>query len=400
MTLKRRIVIAAAAAGLALAAVAVYLSRPRGGPDFGRLRGGRDLNVILVTLDTTRADRLGCYGFRNVETPTIDLFASRGVRFERCYAQTPLTLPSHTTLMTGTLPLFHGVRDNGGFVVPSPLVTMAELFKDRGYATGAFIAAYVLDSKWGLDQGFDTYFDKFDLGKFKRISLGTVQRPANEVMAEALPWLERNKGGKFFAWIHLYDPHSPYDPPPPYDKLYAAHPYLGEIAFADSQLRRLWELLETNGLDRNTVIVAGRGPRREPRRARRAVPRVLRLSGGHPRPPDRRHALFEVPGRRRLGGRGALRRPADGLRYRRASPSRPRSRGTAWSRPSRAARRTAPGAGLQRDLLSPVPLRLVGPQSRPGREVQAHPGSRPRALRRRRRPARGEESRLPPEGRL
>ncbi len=255
MTAKRRIVIAAAAAGLALAAVALYLALPRGGPDFGRIRGGRDLNVILVTLDTTRADRLGCYGFRNVETPTIDLFASRGVRFERCFAQTPLTLPSHTTLMTGTLPLFHGVRDNGGFVVPSPLVTMAELFKDKGYATGAFIAAYVLDSKWGLDQGFDTYFDKFDLGKFKRISLGTVQRPANEVMAEALPWLERNKGGKFFAWIHLYDPHSPYEPPPPYDKMYAAHPYLGEIAFADDQLRRLWELLEANGLDRNTVIV-------------------------------------------------------------------------------------------------------------------------------------------------
>ena len=250
---KRLFLIAAAAVVAASAAVLVILLR--GKPDFARLRGGRDLNVILVTLDTTRADRLGCYGFRNVETPTIDLFASRGVRFERCYSQTPLTLPSHTTLMTGTLPLFHGVRDNGGFVVPSQLKTMAELFKEKGYATGAFIAAYVLDSKWGLDQGFDTYFDKFDLGKFKRISLGTVQRPANEVMAEALPWLERNKGEKFFAWIHLYDPHSPYDPPPPYDKLYAAHPYLGEIAFADSQLRRLWELLERNGLDRNTVLV-------------------------------------------------------------------------------------------------------------------------------------------------
>ncbi len=248
------IIVAAAVAVAAVAAVALILVR-RGAPDFARFRGGRDLNVILITLDTTRADRLGCYGFRNIETPTIDLFAKRGVRFERCYAQTPLTLPSHTTLMTGTLPLFHGVRDNGGFVVPSQLKTMAELFKDKGYATGAFIAAYVLDSKWGLDQGFDTYFDKFDLGKFKRISLGTVQRPANEVMAEALPWLEKNKGGKFFAWLHLYDPHSPYEPPPPYDKMYAAHPYLGEIAFADSQIRRLWDLLAANGLDRNTVIV-------------------------------------------------------------------------------------------------------------------------------------------------
>ncbi len=252
---KRSFIIAAAAVVVIAASAAAYLLLSRGGPDLARLRGGRDLNVILITLDTTRADRLACYGFPNIETPTIDLFAKRGVRFERCYAQTPLTLPSHTTLMTGTLPPFHGVRDNGGFVVPSQLKTMAELFKDKGYATGAFIAAYVLDSKWGLDQGFDTYFDKFDLGKFKRISLGTVQRPANEVMAEALPWLEKNKGGKFFAWLHLYDPHSPYEPPPPYDKLYAAHPYLGEIAFADSQIRRLWDLLAANGLDRNTVIV-------------------------------------------------------------------------------------------------------------------------------------------------
>ena len=252
---KRSLAIAGAIIAVAAVAAVVYFFLSRREPSFAKMRGGRDLNVILITLDTTRADRLGCYGFKNIATPTIDLFASRGVRFERCYAQTPLTLPSHTTLMTGTLPPFHGVRDNGGFVVPSQLKTMAELFKDKGYATGAFIAAYVLDSKWGLDQGFDTYFDKFDLGKFKRISLGTVQRPANEVMAEALPWLEKNKGGKFFAWLHLYDPHSPYEPPPPYDKQYSAHPYLGEIAFADSQLRRLWDLLAANGLDRNTVIV-------------------------------------------------------------------------------------------------------------------------------------------------
>ncbi len=252
---KRSLVIGEAIVAAVAVAAGAYFFLSRREPSFANLRGGRDLNVVLVTLDTTRADRLGCYGFRGIETPTIDLFASRGVRFERCYAQTPLTLPSHTTLMTGTLPIFHGVRDNGGFVVPAQLKTMAELFKDKGYATGAFIAAYVLDSKWGLDQGFDTYFDKFDFTKFKRISLGTVQRPANEVMAEALPWLEKNKGGKFFAWIHLYDPHTPYEPPPPYDKLYAARPYLGEIAFADSQLRRLWELLTANGLERNTVLV-------------------------------------------------------------------------------------------------------------------------------------------------
>jgi arylsulfatase A-like enzyme/predicted Zn-dependent protease len=251
-----RIIVPALAMVLTLGAAAVWLILRR--PSLAGMRAGRDFNVILITLDTTRADRLGCYGFPNVETPAINGLASRGIRFDRCYAQTPLTLPSHTSIMTGTLPVFHGVRDNGGFLVPQQLKTMAELFKDKGFATGAFIAAYVLDSKWGLNQGFDTYFDKFDLSKFKRISLGTVQRPANEVLDEALPWLEKQKGGKFFTWIHLYDPHTPYEPPPPYDKLYAGHPYLGEIAFTDSQVGRVWQFLEANDLARSTfLVVAG-----------------------------------------------------------------------------------------------------------------------------------------------
>ena len=254
MSVRKRSVIVTGGVLLA-AAAAVYVLFIAGPPTFARLRQGRDFNVIVITLDTTRADRLPSYGCKDLETPTLDAFAARGVRFENCYAQTPLTLPSHTTLMTGTLPLFHGIRDNGGFFVPQELKTMAELFKDKGYETGAFIAAYVLDSKWGLNQGFDTYFDKFDLSKFKRISLGTVQRPANEILDQAVPWLEERKDKKFFAWLHLYDPHSPYEPPPPYDKLYADHPYLGEIAFADSQLARLWQFLESNDLLKKTFIV-------------------------------------------------------------------------------------------------------------------------------------------------
>ena len=252
---KRSILIISIAVFMGLAVFGVVSWRSSRRPDVSKLRGGRDYNVILITLDTTRADRLGCYGFRNIETPTIDLLASRGIRFDKCYAQTPLTLPSHTSIMTGTLPLFHGVRDNGGFIVPPGLKTMAELFKEKGYDTAAFIAAYVLDSKWGLDQGFDTYFDQFDLSKFKKISLGTVQRPANEVMDEALPWLEKKKNGKFFIWIHLYDPHSPYEPPPPYDRQYPNHPYLGEIAFADSQLGRLWQFLEGADLVENSFLI-------------------------------------------------------------------------------------------------------------------------------------------------
>jgi arylsulfatase A-like enzyme/predicted Zn-dependent protease len=254
MSAQKRFLIVAAVV-LSAAAAAGYFLFLAGPPSFARLRDGRDFNVIVITLDTTRSDHLGCYGCRDVETPTIDGFAARGVRFEHCYAQTPLTLPSHTTLFTGTLPLFHGIRDNGGFFVPEKLKTMAELFKDKGYETGAFIAAYVLDSKWGLNQGFDTYYDKFDMGKFKRISLGTVQRPGNEVLDQALPWLEERKDKRFFTWLHLYDPHTPYDPPPPYDKLYPNHPYLGEIAFADSQLGRLWHWLESNDLLRKTFIV-------------------------------------------------------------------------------------------------------------------------------------------------
>ncbi len=235
-------------------ALMIFLTRQTR-PGFSVLRGERDFNVILITLDTTRADRLGCYGFSRVETPVIDGWAGRGVKFENCIAPTPLTLPSHSSILTGTLPLFHGVRDNGGFILPEELTTLSEVFKARGYATGAFIGAYVLDSKWGLSQGFDTYFDRFDLGKFEKISLGTVQRPANEVMDEALKWLGQNRDAKFFAWIHIYDPHTPYEPPPPFAEKYAKNPYLGEIAFADSQLARLELFLEGNGLTNSSFLV-------------------------------------------------------------------------------------------------------------------------------------------------
>lgn len=197
-----------------VAAVAFFIFRP-GDSGVKQLRGQKNFNVILITVDTLRADRLGCYGFVPDVTPAMNKMAAAGVRFENCIAQTPLTLPSHATILTGTLPIHHGVRDNGGFVVPPQLETMAEAFKSAGYQTAAFVSAYVLDSKWGLNQGFDYYFDRFDLGRFEKISLGEVQRRAEETIDEALAWLEKNKSGKFFAWIHLYDPHTPYEPPNP-----------------------------------------------------------------------------------------------------------------------------------------------------------------------------------------
>jgi len=244
----------AGGAVILLGAAAAVLVLRRGGGNFDRLRGGKDFNVVLITVDTLRADKIGCYGNPRVKTPVMDEFAARGVRFERCIAQTPLTLPSHTTIMTGTLPVHHGVRDNGGFVVPSELVTLAETFKAEGYETAAFVAAYVLDSRWGLNQGFDTYFDKFDLSRYEKLALGEIQHPANEVIDEALGWLEKKKDGKFFAWIHLYDPHTPYAPPEPFKGQYP-HPYLGEIAFTDSQLGRLWDRLDQLGLRDDLFLV-------------------------------------------------------------------------------------------------------------------------------------------------
>jgi arylsulfatase A-like enzyme/predicted Zn-dependent protease len=240
---------------LVIALIVVYFFLLPKRQSFSSLTKGESFNTILITVDTLRADRINCYGFDQVETPTIDLFASKGIKFDKCIAQTPLTLPSHTSILTGTLPLYHGVRDNGGFLVPPDLTTLAELFKEKGYKTSAFVAAYVLDSKWGIDQGFDHYFDNFDLSEFQKISLGSVQRPANEVLDEALSWLEENKEERFFTWIHLYDPHTPYEPPPPYDTMYPGRPYIGEIAYTDSQLGRVVQFMEDKDLQDNTFLI-------------------------------------------------------------------------------------------------------------------------------------------------
>src|SRR3954471_16169762 len=231
------------------------------GVELGQLPGGvaRDrLNLVIVTLDTTRADRIGAYGSHEVETPTIDRLASEGVLFEQAVSAAPLTLPAHSSLFTGEFPPEHGVRDNGGFFLGPEQVTLAEVLKGRGYRTGGFVAAYVLASKWGINQGFDTYFDDFDLSQVRAVSLSAIQRPANEVLDKALPWIEQSSSAPFFAWIHLYDPHAPYRPPEPFATKYKGHPYNGEIAFADSQIARLISTLQARGLyDRTVIVVMG-----------------------------------------------------------------------------------------------------------------------------------------------
>jgi arylsulfatase A-like enzyme/Tfp pilus assembly protein PilF len=213
--------------------------------------------LLLITLDTVRADRLGAYGYPDVETPFIDGLAKHGVLFERALTPVPLTLPSHTSLLTGTYPPRHGVRDNGDFKVPQELTTLAELFQAQGFRTGAFVGAFVLDRRWGLDQGFERYSGEFAIRDISElVSIGDVQRPANEVVDDALSWLG-GLGGKtpFFAWVHLFDPHDPYDPPPPYRESYRGRPYVGEIAFSDAQLARIGEWLKSSGRSDTTVVV-------------------------------------------------------------------------------------------------------------------------------------------------
>ena len=158
-----------------------------------------EMNVLLFTLDTTRADHLGCYGYPNIRTPNIDGLAADGVLFRNATAQVPLTLPSHSSIFTGTYPFVHGVRDNGGFYLGPEKITLAELLKQKGWATSAFVGAFVLDSRWGLNQGFDHYYDNFDFAKYKKIGLDSVQREGGEVIKAFFDWFKTNGDRRFFS---------------------------------------------------------------------------------------------------------------------------------------------------------------------------------------------------------
>lgn len=213
------------------------------------------LNVVLVTIDTLRADHVGCYGYKQIKTPNIDSLAADGVRFERAFTPVPVTLPSHTAMLTGTYPMLSGMHDFSGNKLSPEQSTLTTVLKREGYSTGAVIGAAVLDSRFGLNQGFDFYYDHFDFSRLDEANLDRMERPANEVADVALDWLGKNSQKKFFLWMHMYDPHHPYNPPEPYSREYAAQPYDGEIAFADDQLGRLLRFLKEKGLYQNTVIV-------------------------------------------------------------------------------------------------------------------------------------------------
>ena len=211
---------------------------------------GRPIGVLLVTLDTARADRLSPYGFTDVRMPHLERLAREGVLFEQAFSVAPLTLPAHTSLFTGLRPPRHAVRDNADQPLAAAHTTLAELLQARGFRTGAFVGSVVLQSDRGLAQGFDTYRDVQSHGA----ATPARQRPGNLVVDEAIEWLEGAASSPFLLWAHLYDAHAPYEPPAPFRAAHA-DPYIGELLFADAQLGRLLDALDRLRLSERTIVV-------------------------------------------------------------------------------------------------------------------------------------------------
>jgi arylsulfatase A-like enzyme/Flp pilus assembly protein TadD len=192
-------------------------------------------DIILVTIDTLRADSVGFAGNTRVKTPFLDRLASQGIVFTNAHAHNVVTLPSHVNILTGLYPYQHGVRDNAGFTLDPKHATVAKLLRDAGYATGAFVGAFPLDARFGLNQGFDVYDDNYGKGAAS-LDFVIQERPASAVLEAATKWWRSAEGKPRFMWVHLYDPHAPYRPPPPFDAQYRDDPYLGEIAATDAAL--------------------------------------------------------------------------------------------------------------------------------------------------------------------
>jgi arylsulfatase A-like enzyme/tetratricopeptide (TPR) repeat protein len=209
-------------------------------------------NVLLISIDTCRADRLGCYGFSAATTPNIDNVAAEGTLFRNAIAPTPITLPSHASMLTGAIPPRHAVRDNGYGRLSPNHETLAELLARQGLRTAAFVSAFVLDSRFGLAQGFELYDDR--AGEMNPGQLIAETR-ASETTRRAVEWIDRNGDAPFFLFVHYYDPHRPYDPPEPYRSTFASDPYAGEIAYVDAEVGELLDLLRERGTYESTLIV-------------------------------------------------------------------------------------------------------------------------------------------------
>lgn len=220
-------------------------------------------SLLLVTLDTTRRDALGAYSPNSRLTPNIDQLAGEGVVFLEAHTQVPITLVSHTSMLTGLGVLEHGVRENGTFVVADAVTTLAEVLTKEGYATAAFVSSFVLAERFGLSQGFGTYDAEMTGGKKKHWqghSPGHFERRANDTTDRALAWLDEQRGSSqpFFLWVHYFDPHAPYNPPEDF-RAPGRHPYASEIAFTDSEFGRLWQKVREVEEHLLTVIATDHG---------------------------------------------------------------------------------------------------------------------------------------------
>src|SRR6266403_274997 len=213
-------------------------------------------DVCLITIDTLRADHVHCYGYHRVQTPSLDQLAKQGVRFTQAFTPSPITNSSHASILTGLLPSAHGVSDFGVPLAASHL-TLAETLKKRGYRTAAVIGAVILDSEAlapGLDRGFE-FYDNFPEQSETKSRWGRVERRGMEVVQHAETWLNAHPAGPHFVWVHLYDPHDPYEPPPPYSEIYKDRLYDGEIAYADSALGHFLAYLKKQGWYESSLIV-------------------------------------------------------------------------------------------------------------------------------------------------
>lgn len=211
------------------------------------------VNVLLITVDTLRADAVGAYGNSRASTPAIDRLAAAGVRFDAAHAHNVVTLPSHANILSGRYPFAHGVRDNAGFRFPQTMDTLTTILKSRGYRTGAFVSAFPVVSRFGLARGFDEYDDR--LSSAARPAFLEQERPGMETVAHARAWLDREPGTPTFCWVHLYEPHYPYTPPEPFASTFRDNPYAGDVAAADAAVGRLIEPLLNAGASGRTLVV-------------------------------------------------------------------------------------------------------------------------------------------------
>jgi arylsulfatase A-like enzyme/Flp pilus assembly protein TadD len=246
---------------LAFVAIALLVASCHRGAEAPSGGGSTHRDIILVTIDTVRADSVGFGGNARVRTPFLDSLAQRGVAFTNAHAHNVVTLPSHVNILTGLYPYQHGVRDNAGFTLDAKHATVATMLRQQGYATGAFVGAFPLDARFGLNQGFDQYDDNYGKGA-ATMDFVVQERPAAAVLDSATKWWRANEGRKRFMWVHLYDPHAPYAPPEPFFSQYRDDEYLGEIAYVDDSLSKALSPLLGADPDALLIVTSDHGEAR------------------------------------------------------------------------------------------------------------------------------------------